>query len=75
MSEKLDIARGTSNNINPTPSRSVPADERIDFCLTQLEEQGFEDGIGWKTEIAHGLTIEEVIGALVEAEKEWMSNE
>jgi hypothetical protein len=63
MSDKeLDIARGKQ-----IPRRT---DAMIDFCLTRLEEQGFEDDIDWKTEIADGLTVEEVIGALIAAENE-----
>ena len=48
--------------------------DKIQFCLNQLEKaKGFSKGIGWETEIVKGLTVEELIGALVHAEIEILS--
>lgn len=45
--------------------------EMLDYCLTELEEQGFADGVAWETEITEGLALEELIGSLVRAEVEF----
>lgn len=45
------------------------AKRRIQFCLDQLERYGFKRGYTWSTEIAHALTLEEIVGALVAAEQ------
>ena len=46
------------------------AQERVKFCLNQLEKaKNFKEGIDWKTDVVNRLTIEEMIGALVSAEQ------
>mgnify|MGYP001025653710 CR=1 FL=1 len=46
---------------------------RIKFCLDTIEGNSFANGIDWTTEITEGclsgVTIEELIGALVAAEQ------
>lgn len=49
---------------------SPPAAEKIDHCLTNIEQAGFSDEIDWQTELAPSVTVEEVVGALVHAEQE-----
>jgi hypothetical protein len=61
--KKLDIDRDVDQNSNWT------AEDRLSFCLDLLENQGFNKGIGWETDITKRLTLEEVIGALVSAEQ------
>lgn len=47
---------------------SPSADDRVDFCLDQLDAaNGFAKDIGWNTDVVTGLTIEEIMGALVSA--------
>jgi len=46
------------------------AQKRVKFCLDQLEKYGFKKGMDWDSTIAHNLTLEEVVGALVAAEQE-----
>lgn len=46
-----------------------PAAEKIDHCLTNIEQSGFSDGIDWQTELAPSVTVEEIVGALVHAEQ------
>jgi len=58
-------------NIDRRELQGNTAKERITFCLNQLEKANvFKNGIGWNTEIVARLTIEELIGALVNAEQE-----
>jgi hypothetical protein len=45
------------------------AKQRISFCLDQLEKHGFKNGVELNTNIAHHLTVEEIVGALVAAEQ------
>ena len=45
------------------------ASQRVAFCLDQIEKRGFKKGIHWGSELAHHLTVEEVVGALVAAEQ------
>ena len=55
---------------------SVSTEKMIDYCLSRLEEQdNFKDGVDWHTEVVDGLTVEELIGALVAAEHERESQE
>lgn len=43
----------------------------LDHCLSQVENNGFSEGIDWDTEIAENVTVEEMIGALVRSEYEF----
>ena len=46
------------------------AEERVSFCLEQLEKaEDFIEGMDWNTEVVNRLTLEEIIGALVSAER------
>ena len=45
------------------------AKRRVGFCLDQVEKDGFAKGIDRDTLLAHSLSIEEVVGALVAAEQ------
>ena len=51
-------------------NQGYTAQKRVKFCLNQLEEaKNFKKGIDWQTDIVDGLTVEEMIGALVSAEQ------
>lgn len=57
-------------NIDRKVSQTT-AIERVKFCLDRLEEDNqFSKGIEWGTGICYGLSVEEMIGALVSAEQE-----
>lgn len=47
-------------------------EEMVSYCLEKLEEDGFSEGIDWDTEISEHLTVEEMIGALVRSEAEFI---
>ncbi len=47
---------------------------KVSFCLDQLERGGFREGMKRSTEIAPRLTLEEIVGALVNAEDELSSH-
>jgi hypothetical protein len=53
-----------------TDAGSVSTDKMVDYCLSQLEEQDDFVDVEWKTQVVDGLTVEELIGALVAAEYE-----
>lgn len=49
------------------------AERCIRFCLDQLETaRRFSAGVNWYTEIVPGCTIEEIVGALVAAERDFL---
>ena len=56
-------------DINRQVSQGDDARQRVAFCLDQIEKQGFKKGIHWGSELAHHLTVEEVVGALVATEQ------
>jgi hypothetical protein len=59
----MDINRDYEDGRTQAPGR-------IEYVLDTLEDSnGFSDGIGWQTEIVDGLTLEELIGSVVDAEK------
>lgn len=42
---------------------------RLEYVLDTLEgSDGFSEDLGWKTEVTDGVTLEELIGAAVDAE-------
>jgi len=44
------------------------AEQKIDHCLSKIQENGFADGVEWNDEISDSVTVEEIVGALVHAE-------
>lgn len=48
----------------------VPVLDKIDHCLSDIQENGFREGTDWETKVAESTTVEELVGALVHAEVE-----
>jgi hypothetical protein len=44
---------------------------KVKFCLDELEKGNFIGGVNFSTDIVEGLSLEELIGALVATENEW----
>lgn len=47
-----------------------PVEKKIDHCLSDIEDNGFVEGIEWDTKISRSVTVEELVGALVHSENE-----
>lgn len=50
-------------------------EQMVKHCLDRLEEDGFAEDVDWDTEIAPSLTLEEMVGALVRAEAEFIDGQ
>lgn len=42
-------------------------EDRLTYVMKALEDKGFSDNIDWDTNIAPGVTVEELVGAVVSA--------
>lgn len=63
MSDTTEIRRGKR-----VGEKSVIT--MLDYCLSEIEENGISDGMDWDTKVSEDLTLEEVVGALVRSEYE-----
>jgi len=48
---------------------ALVAQDRVRFCLDQIEKYGFSDAVEWDSNVNERLSLEEVIGALVASEQ------
>jgi hypothetical protein len=54
------------------------AREKLAFCIEQLTKGDFKKGIDWDTEVVPHLSIEEIVGAILQARyeiEEWVNLE
>ena len=66
MSDSLDIKRGEGRYRTGPSARS-----KLEFCIGQLEDADkFDSDLDWGSSIVYGLSVEEIVAALLHAHDE-----
>ena len=66
MSNGLDIKRGEGRYRTGPSARS-----KLEFCIGQLEDADeFDSDLDWRSSVVYGLSVEEVVAALLHAHDE-----
>jgi len=66
MTDSLDIKRGEGRYRTGPSARS-----KLEFCIGQLEDADeFDSDLDWGSSVVYGLSIEEIVAALLHAHDE-----
>jgi len=66
MSDSLDIERREGRYRTGPSARS-----KLEFCIRQLEDADeFDSDLDWRSSVVYGLSIEEIVAALLHAHDE-----
>jgi hypothetical protein len=66
MSDGLDVEREAGRYRTGPSARS-----KLEFCIRQLEDADeFDSDLDWRSSVVYGLSIEEIVAALLHAHDE-----